>query len=54
MSSSVMMCECAVSWGFARLVVDAVDALVMVWDWFAGRFEWSPIRLIVAFFLGIA
>ena len=26
----------------------------MLWDWFAGRFDWSPMRLIVAFLLGIA
>ena len=39
---------------FTRLVVDAVDTLAMLWDWFAGRFDWSPMRLIVAFFLGIA
>ena len=39
---------------FTRLVVDAVDTLAMLWDWFAGRFDWSPMRLIVAFLLGIA
>ena len=39
---------------FTRLVVDAVDTLAMVWDWFAGRFDWSPMRLIVAFLLGVA
>ena len=39
---------------FTRLVIDAVDTLAMVWDWFAGRFDWSPMRLIVALFLGVA
>ena len=39
---------------FTRLVIDAVDTLAMLWDWFAGRFDWSPMRLIVAFLLGIA
>ena len=58
MSGRAMMCERGRMRGvvgfFTRLVVDAVDTLAMVWDWFAGRFEWSPMRLIVAFFLGIA
>lgn len=58
MSSRAMMCECGRMRGvvgfFTRLVVDAVDTLAMLWDWFAGRFDWSPMRLIVAFFLGIA
>jgi uncharacterized membrane protein YkvA (DUF1232 family) len=25
----------------------------MLWDWILGRFDWSPMRLIVAFFVGI-
>ena len=58
MSSRAMMCERGRMRGvmgfFTRLVVDAVDTLAMLWDWFAGRFDWSPMRLIVAFFLGIA
>ena len=58
MSGRTMMCERGRMRGvvgfFTRLVVDAVDTLAMLWDWFAGRFEWSPMRLIVAFFLGIA
>lgn len=58
MSSRAMMCERGQMRGvvsfFTRLVVDAVDTLAMLWDWFAGRFDWSPMRLIVAFFLGIA
>lgn len=39
---------------FTRLVVDVVDSLGMLWNWFLGRFEWSPTRLIVALLLGIA
>ena len=39
---------------FTRLVVDAVDMLAMIWDWLLGRFEWSPIRLVLAFILGLA
>lgn len=39
---------------FTRLVADAVDALAMIWDWLLGRFDWSPIRLIVAFVFGMA
>ena len=58
MSGRAMMCERGRMRGivgfFTRLVVDAVDTLAMLWDWFAGRFDWSPMRLIVAFFLGIA
>lgn len=38
---------------FTRLVVDVVDTLSMVWDWFTGRFDWSPTRLLVAAILGI-
>ena len=38
---------------FTRLVVDAVDSLAMVWDWFAGRFDWSPSRLFIAALMGI-
>lgn len=58
MRGRAMMCERGRMRGvvgfFTRLVVDAVDTLAMLWDWFAGRFDWSPMRLIVAFFLGIA
>ena len=39
---------------FTRLVADAVDTLAMIWDWLLGRFEWSPIRLVLAFILGLA
>ena len=39
---------------FTRLVADGVDAVVMVWDWILGRFDWSPIRLIVALVVGMA
>jgi len=38
---------------FTRLVVDVVDTMAMVWDWFAGRFDWSPLRLFAAFILGV-
>lgn len=38
---------------FTRLVNDAVDALAMIWDWLLGKFEWSPIRLIVALMVGL-
>ena len=38
---------------FTRLVVDAVDATAMVWDWFAGRFDWSPLRLLAACVIGM-
>ena len=38
---------------FTRLVLDGVDAISMLWDWILGRFDWSPMRLIVAFFVGI-
>ena len=38
---------------FTRLVLDGVDTISMLWDWILGRFEWSPMRLIVAFFVGI-
>ena len=58
MSGRAMMCERGRMRGvvgfFTRLVIDAVDTLAMLWDWFAGRFDWSPMRLIVAFFLGVA
>ncbi len=39
---------------FTRLVVDAVDTVAMICDWFAGKFDWSPIRLLVALVIGIA
>ncbi len=39
---------------FTRLVADAVDMLAMLWDWFSGRFDWSPLRLFVALAIGIA
>ena len=39
---------------FTRLVVDAVDTVSMIWDWFAGRFDWSPMRLLAAFVMGVA
>ena len=39
---------------FTRLVVDAVDTVAMVWDRFAGRFDWSPLRLFVALVIGVA
>lgn len=39
---------------FTRIVVDAIDTLAMVWDWFAGRFDWSPMRLFAAFVIGVA
>ena len=38
---------------FTRLVLDGIDTVAMLWDWILGRFDWSPIRLIVAFFIGI-
>ena len=38
---------------FTRLVLDGVDTIAMLWDWILGRFDWSPMRLIVAFFIGI-
>ena len=38
---------------FTRLVLDGVDTISMLWDWILGRFDWSPMRLIVAFFVGI-
>ena len=39
---------------FMRLVADAVDTLAMIWDWFAGRFDWQPMRLFAAFVIGVA
>ena len=39
---------------FTRLVADAVDTLAMMWDWFAGRFNWQPMRLFAAFAIGAA
>ena len=39
---------------FTRLVVDAVDMTAMIWDWFAGRFDWSPMRLFAALVIGVA
>ena len=39
---------------FTRLVADAVDAIAMIFDWLLGKFEWSPIRLIVALVIGLA
>ncbi len=39
---------------FMRLVADAVDTLAMMWDWFAGRFDWQPMRLFAAFVIGVA
>ena len=38
---------------FTRLVLDGVDTVAMLWDWILGRFDWSPTRLIVAFFIGV-
>ena len=38
---------------FTRLVLDGVDTVAMLWDWILGRFDWSPSRLIVAFFIGL-
>ena len=39
---------------FTRLVADTVDTLAMIWDWFAGRFDWQPTRLFAAFMIGVA
>ena len=39
---------------FTRLVVDAIDTVAMAWDWFLGRFDWSPLRLFAAAVIGIA
>ena len=39
---------------FMRLVADAVDTLAMIWDWFAGRFDWQPMRLFAATVIGVA
>ena len=38
---------------FTRLVVDVVDSLGMLWNWFLGRFEWSPMRLFTAAIVGL-
>ncbi len=35
-------------------MVDVVDAVAMTWDWFLGRFDWSPMRLLVSLVLGLA
>ncbi len=39
---------------FMRLLVDIIDSLGMLWDWFAGRFDWQPMRLFAAAIIGIA
>ena len=39
---------------FTRLVVDVVDSLAMIWDWFAGHFDWQPLRLMAALVIGAA
>ena len=39
---------------FTRLLVDTVDTVAMVWDWFMGNFDWSPLRLLAALVLGVA
>jgi len=38
---------------FVRLLADAVDALAMLVDWLIGKFEWSPIRLVIALIIGL-
>ena len=38
---------------FTRLVVDVVDSFGMLWNWFMGRFEWSPMRLFAAAIIGL-
>lgn len=54
MSMAGEQCGRGITGFFTRLVVDVVDSIGMLWNWFLGRFEWSPTRLIVAFLLGIA
>lgn len=38
---------------FTRLVVDVIDVFGMLWNWFAGRFKWSPMRLFAAAIIGL-
>ena len=38
---------------FTRLVVDVIDVFGMLWNWFAGRFDWSPMRLFAAAIIGL-
>ena len=54
MSMAGEQCGRGITGFFTRLVVDVVDSLGMLWNWFLGRFEWTPTRLIVALLLGIA
>ena len=38
---------------FTRLVVDVIDVFGMLRNWFAGRFDWSPMRLFAAAIIGL-
>jgi len=53
MNDTPNSCGSGVVGFFTRLVVDAVDIVAMVWDWFSGRFDWSPLRLFAAFIIGV-
>ena len=53
MSMAGEQCGRGVAGFFTRLVVDVVDSLGMLWDWFLGRFEWSPMRLFAAAIIGL-
>ena len=54
MSDTSNSCGRGIAGFFTRLVVDAVDMAAMIWDWFAGRFDWSPMRLFAALVIGVA
>ena len=48
MSMAGEQCGRGITGFFTRLVVDVVDSIGMLWNWFLGRFEWSPMRLFTA------
>lgn len=54
MSMAGEQCRRGITGFFTRLVVDVVDSIGMLWNWFLGRFEWSPLRLFAAAIVGLA
>ena len=53
MSMAGEQCGRGITGFFTRLVVDVVDSIGMLWNWFLGRFEWSPMRLFTAAIIGL-
>ena len=53
MSMAGEQCGRGITGFFTGLVVDVVDSIGMLWNWFLGRFEWSPLRLFAAAIVGL-